>query len=78
MNPSSERQSRLHDFPATVPHFDDKTTTRNRRASRWCSHGGGQCVLVRVPLGEAFAQDFKDGWALDVEVTKELRLKKYS
>ncbi|MBM4047327.1 MAG: hypothetical protein FJ279_19655 [Planctomycetes bacterium] len=34
----------------------------------------GRLFLMRIPLGVAFAQDFKDRLALDVEVTKEVRL----
>ena len=35
---------------------------------------GGSVFLMRVPLRAAIAQDFRDRPALDVEVTRELRL----
>nr|MDQ3624471.1 hypothetical protein [Verrucomicrobiota bacterium] len=65
------RRVALHDFSASVPRFDEKrapgiTTVLPTQA--------GNVFLIRVPLGRAFAQDFKDEWAFDVEVTKELRL----
>ena len=65
------RRLTLHDFTATVPHFDEK---KPPGVTTVIPTAAGNVFLVRVPLGEAFAQDFKDEWALDVEVTKELRL----
>ena len=61
----------LHDFSATVPRFDE---AKGPNATVAIPSPAGNLFLVRVPLGLAFAQDFKDEWALDVEVTKELRL----
>lgn len=61
----------LHDFTATVPHFDE---AKAPGISTILPTAAGNVFLVRVPLGLAFAQDFTDEWAFDVEVTKELRL----
>ena len=65
------RRVTLHDFTATVPRFDEAPP---RGITTVLPTAGGKVFLVRVPLGLAFAQDFKDEWAFDVEVTKELRL----
>lgn len=65
------RRTTLHDFSATVPRFEDK---RGAGATLAAATPAGNLWLVRVPLGKAFAQDFKDEWAFDLEVTKELRL----
>jgi hypothetical protein len=65
------RRVTLHDFAATVPRFDE---AKAPGITTVIPTPGGNVFLVRVPLGKAFAQDFKDEWAFDVEVTKELRL----
>ena len=65
------RRVALHDFTATVPRFDE---AKAPGISAVLPTKAGNVFLVRVPLGEALAQDFKEEWALDVEVTKELRL----
>lgn len=65
------RRTTLHDFSVEVPRFDGK---RNTHTALTLPTPAGNLYLVRVPLGRAFAQDFKEEWALDVEVTKELRL----
>jgi hypothetical protein len=65
------RRLTLHDFSATVPRFDEK---KPPGVATVIPTAAGNVFLVRVPLGEAFAQDFRDEWAFDVEVTKELRL----
>ena len=64
------RRTTLHDFSATVPHFDDKKAP----GMTIIPSEAGNVFLVPVPLKLAFAQDFKDEWAFDVDVTKELRL----
>jgi hypothetical protein len=64
------RRVALHDFTATIPRFEEKRGTNARAIST----AVGNVFVVRVPLGQAFAQDFPDEWAFDVEVTKELRL----
>ncbi len=61
----------LHDFSATIPRFDE---ARGAGASATIPTPAGNVFMIRVPLGLAFAQDFKDEWAFDVEVTKELNL----
>jgi len=65
------RRVTLHDFSATVPRFDE---VKAPGISTIIPMKAGNVFLVRVPLGKAIAQDFADEWALDVEVTKELRL----
>lgn len=65
------RRTTLHDFSAEVPRLDSQ---RAPAGSTAVPTKAGNLFLVRVPLGEAFAQDFHDAWAFDVEVTKELRL----
>jgi hypothetical protein len=65
------RRVTLHDFSATVPRFDE---AKGPNTLATMPSPAGNLFLVRVPLGEAFAQDFKDEWAFDVEVTKELHL----
>ncbi|MEO6784838.1 MAG: hypothetical protein ABI318_01790, partial [Chthoniobacteraceae bacterium] len=65
------RRVTLHDFSATVPRFDEK---KPAGITTVIPTAAGNVFLVRVPLGLAFAQDFRDEWAFDVEVTKELRL----
>ena len=65
------RRLTLHDFSTTVPRFDEK---KPLGITTMIPTAAGNVFLIKVPLGLAFAQDFKDEWALDVEVTKELRL----
>jgi len=65
------RRLTLHDFSATVPRFDEKKPSG---ATTVIPTAAGNIFLIKVPLGLAFAQDFRDEWALDVEVTKQLRL----
>lgn len=65
------RRVTLHDFTATVPRFDEK---KPPGITTVVPTPAGNVFLVKVPLGLAFAQDFPDEWAFDVEVTKELRL----
>lgn len=63
------RRVALHDFSATVPRFDEA----KKAGMQAIATPAGNLFLVRVPLGLAFAQDFKDEWAFDVELTKELK-----
>jgi hypothetical protein len=65
------RRVTLHDFTATVPRFDE---TKAPGITATIPTPAGNVFLIRVPLGLAFAQDFEDEWAFDVEVTKELHL----
>lgn len=66
------RRTTIHDFEAEVPRFSGKRTAITPVEIPMV--GGKKLFLVRVPLGKAIAQDFRDEWALDVEVTKKLRL----
>ena len=68
---AGSRRTTLHDFSAEVPRLDSK---RGPAGSTVIPTKAGNVFLVRVPLGKAIAQDFRDEWAFDVELTKELRL----
>jgi hypothetical protein len=66
------RRTTIHDFEAEVPRFRGK---RNARTDLEIPmQDGKRLFLVRIPLGKAISQDFQGEWALDVEVTKKLRL----
>lgn len=65
------RRTAIHDFSATVPRGSE---ARGENVVRALPMGGGNLFLMRVPLRAAIAQDFRDRTALDVEVTKQLRL----
>ncbi len=67
------RRVTLHDFSAVVPRFNE-TKKRSTDIVQTIPVKQGNLFVVRVPLGLAFAQDFDDEWAFDVEVTKELHL----
>lgn len=67
----SSNRTTYHDFSATVPHSGEKT---GAGVVATLPGKDGNLFLMRVPLGQAFAQDFKDELSLDVDVTKELRL----
>lgn len=58
-----------HDFSATVPRVGEAAPGRIDRAG-W----PGEVYYVRVPLGAAIAQDLVGRQALDVDITKQLRL----
>ncbi len=65
------RRTTIHDFSATVPRT---TESGGENVVRVLPVEDGNIFLMRVPLRRALAQDFRDRTALDVEVTKELRL----
>lgn len=65
------RRTAVHDFAVTVPRFDEK---RGEHVVRVIPVAGGNLFLLRVPLGLALAQDFRDRTALDLELTKQLHL----
>lgn len=67
------RRVTLHDFSATIPRFEE-TKKRSTDIVQIIPVKQGNLFVVRVPLGLAFAQDFSDEWAFDVEITKELHL----
>jgi hypothetical protein len=60
-----------HDFSTVVPRAGEKKAVG---VVATLPGKDGNLFLVRIPLGKAFAQDFKDQLQLDVDVTKELRL----
>jgi hypothetical protein len=66
------RRTTIHDFEAEVPRFSGKRNALTPMEIPM--EGGKKLFLVRVPLGKSIAQDFREEWALDVEVTKKLRL----
>lgn len=66
------RRTTLHDFSAGVPRSNE--SKRGATVVQVIPQKAGNVFVVRVPLGSAFAQDFRDEWAFDVELTKELRL----
>jgi len=63
------RQTTYHDFSGSVPRVGDGS-----RRLITVPGTKGNVFLVRVPLGKAISQDFEGRRALDVDVTKELRL----
>lgn len=65
------KRTTIHDFAATVPRSGE---ARGENVVRALPMEGGNVFLLRVPLRRALAQDFRDRTALDLEVTKELRL----
>ena len=63
------RRTTYHDFSGEVPRMGETP-----RRILVVPGSKGNLFLVRVPLGKAIAQDFRGRRALDVDVTKELRL----
>lgn len=61
----------MHDFSAVVPRENE---SHGVGVVKQIDTGNGHLFLIRVPLGKSLAQDFKDRWYLDLEVTKALRL----
>jgi hypothetical protein len=61
-----------HDFAATVPRAAEKKLRGN--ATAVVPAGEKSLFLVRVPIGRALAQDFKDRRVLDLDITKAVRL----
>ena len=62
-------QTTYHDFSAKIPR-----TGETPRGVVTVPGAKGSLFLVRVPLGRAISQDFAGRRALDVDITKELRL----
>ncbi|MEI6425455.1 MAG: hypothetical protein WCP55_24805, partial [Lentisphaerota bacterium] len=60
-----------HDFSSVVPRTSEKT---GADVIATFPAEDGNLFLLRIPLGKAIAQDFKEQSQLDVDVTKELRL----
>ena len=62
-----------NDFTAVVPRAGDKKARRGKEGVvRVLPTERGNLYLVRVPMNRALAQDFKDHWALDLDITKRL------
>ncbi len=66
------KRTTIHDFEAEIPRFSEKRSAIT--LAEVPVSDGRKLFFVRIPLGKAIAQDFQDQWALDVEVTKKLRL----
>ncbi|MFA6111946.1 MAG: hypothetical protein WDA75_24580, partial [Candidatus Latescibacterota bacterium] len=62
-------QVRYHDFAAAVPRLGEVSS-----AFPALNVPGGRLFVVRIPLAQAIAQDFAGRRAMEVDVTKELRL----
>jgi len=65
------KRTTIHDIPITVPRAADK---KGANVIRVLPAKTGNVFVLKVPLALAIAQDFPDRLALDVEVTKEVRL----
>lgn len=64
-------QVTYHDFEFTIPRKNEK---RGDNVVKVLSSPTGNIFLLRLPINGAFAQEFSDHRALDVEITKKLRL----
>lgn len=61
------------DFTAVVPRSGDKKARRGKDGVvRVIPTEHGNVYLIRVPMNQVLAQDFKDHWALDLDITKKL------
>ena len=65
------KRTTFHDVAAVVPRSNEKT---GANVLQVVPTPAGNVFLMAVPLGLAIGQDFADRLALDVEVTKEVRL----
>lgn len=65
------RRTTIHDFAATVPRSTEK---QGEGVTRVLPGVGGNVFVIRVPIETSLAQDFRDRPALDLEVTKAVRL----
>jgi hypothetical protein len=64
-------QTTYHDYEFHVPRQNEK---RGENVVKVLPSSGGNIFLLRLPIHGAFAQEFSDHRALDVEITKQLRL----
>lgn len=65
------KQVTYHDYEFTIPRKNDK---RGDNVVKVLSSPTGNIFLLRLPINGAFTQEFSDHRALDVEITKKLRL----
>lgn len=68
---SAMTQVRRFDIPATVPRRSEK---KGENVLQVLPGPQGNLFLLKIPIGIAMAQDFRNRLALDVELTKQLRL----
>ena len=67
----SAAQVTYHDYEFTIPRKNEK---RGDNVVKVLSSPTGNTFLLRLPINGAFTQEFSDHRALDVEITKKLRL----
>jgi hypothetical protein len=65
------QQVTYHDYEFTIPRKNEK---RGDNVVKVLSSPTGNIFLLRLPINGAFSQEFSDHRALDVEITKKLRL----
>ena len=70
---AGQARATYHDFTAVIPRSGDKKARpRTSGVVRVIPTGAGNLYLIRVPIGKVLAQDFRDHWALDLDITKKL------
>lgn len=68
-----QARTSYRDFATTVPRAGDKKARPGLGGVvRVIPSQKGNLYLIRFPLGRALAQDFRDYWALDLDITKKL------
>jgi hypothetical protein len=67
-----QARTTYHDFSAVVPRESEKAARGN--ATLVIPQGDKSLFLVRIPIQKAIAQDFKERRAMDLDITKSLRL----
>jgi hypothetical protein len=67
-----QARTTYHDFSAVVPRESEKAARGN--ATLMIPNADKSLFLVRVPIQKAIAQDFNDRRALDLDITKSLRV----
>lgn len=65
------QQVTYHDYEFTIPRKNEK---RDDNVVKVLPSPTGNIFLLRLPINGAFSQEFSDHRALDVEITKKLRL----
>jgi len=72
---AGQHRATYRDFAAVIPRAGDKTARPGQHGIvRVLPTEGGRLYLIRMPLGRTLAQDFKDHWALDLDITKKVGL----
>lgn len=60
------------DVTASIPRAGDQSTFRGNPDVRLVPTPEGRLYLVRIPVRRNFSQDFKDLWALRIDITRAL------